>query len=309
MKTQRDYFLEKLFEKAKVDSDIILIVADLGASVLSEWQKCLPNQFVYAGISEQNAINIASGLASQDKKVFIYFMASWTCRCLEQIRYSLALPNYPVTILANGVGLGYAPAGPAHETNEDISYVRSILNIDIISVPNNNFIDLLVDEVLINKKLRYIRLERNYDSILDKYSYKNLNCYEVLESNITTKKENKILLASYGYMLGRTLSAYETLKNTKEISVIDLYKIKPLFDTNLCNFIKLHNSVLTIEEQTFSGGFGSALSEFMITNQIYLPIHSMNLPEKYLLENGNRDYLLNKCELSSESIVSKVNSL
>ena len=121
MSSQRDTFITRLFERAREDKDICLISVDMGAPSLDRWRQELPNQFIAAGISEQNAINYAAGLSAAGKKVYVYFMASWVARCFEQIRYSCAMANNPITILGNGVALGYAPAGPAHAPTEDIA--------------------------------------------------------------------------------------------------------------------------------------------------------------------------------------------
>ena len=69
--TQRDTFISNLFEQAKTDKDIILISVDMGAPSLDVWREELPEQFIAAGISEQNAINVAAGLSSAGKKVYV----------------------------------------------------------------------------------------------------------------------------------------------------------------------------------------------------------------------------------------------
>ena len=91
MKAQRDTFISDLYELAKTDKNIILISVDMGAPSLDIWRETLPNQFIAAGISEQNAINVAAGLANAGKKVYVYFMAAWVARCFEQIRYSCSI--------------------------------------------------------------------------------------------------------------------------------------------------------------------------------------------------------------------------
>ena len=69
--TQRDIFISELFELAKSDKDIILISVDMGAPTLDVWREELPEQFIAAGISEQNAINVAAGLSAAGKKVYV----------------------------------------------------------------------------------------------------------------------------------------------------------------------------------------------------------------------------------------------
>jgi transketolase C-terminal domain/subunit len=104
LKTQRDEFIEKLFVEAKKDSSIIFISVDMGAPALDQWREELPNQFIVAGISEQNAINLAAGLSRAGKKPYVYMMACWVARCFEQIRFML----FERTPTANGAFSGKA---------------------------------------------------------------------------------------------------------------------------------------------------------------------------------------------------------
>lgn len=127
MIASRDTFISGLYRVAKDDPRIILISVDMGAPALDQWRQELSAQFLSAGISEQNAVNVAAGIADSGGIPVVYFMAVWTARCFEQIRYSCAMPGLPVTVLGNGVGLGYAPAGPAHEATEDLS-VHAIID-------------------------------------------------------------------------------------------------------------------------------------------------------------------------------------
>ena len=85
MKSQRDTFISGLFELAKNDKDVYFITVDMGASALDRWREELPEQVIFAGISEQHAINYAAGMAAEGKKVYVYFMAAWVARCFEQI--------------------------------------------------------------------------------------------------------------------------------------------------------------------------------------------------------------------------------
>ena len=206
MIAQRDVFLTALFEKAQTDKDIMLISVDMGAPSLDRWRSDLPEQFLFAGISEQNAINVAAGLSAAGKKVYVYFMAAWAARCFEQVRYSCAMGDNPITILGNGVGLGYAPAGPAHEPNEDIAYMRSINGIEVYCPANGNIISDLVDLTIREPKLRYIRLERKYaqevESSYENGYANNVGIYCVRPGLSEPRKEgvSRTCILSSGYM-------------------------------------------------------------------------------------------------------------
>jgi len=317
MTTQRDTFIGELFNYAKKDKDIYLISVDMGAPALDQWRTELPDQFLSAGISEQHAINFAAGMAAEGKKVYVYFMAAWAARCFEQVRYSCGLGENPITILGNGVGLGYAPAGPAHEPNDDIAYMRSILGIEVITPCNLQIVKSLVRLTLEQPKLRYLRLERKYatelDDIYNSYTLSNnfLNMGVSLmkpglsENPLRTKP--KIGIVSCGYMLGRSAKVmHKLMLDGHDCSVIDMWRVKPIEDRRLLSCIEPYETIVTIEEQTLSGGFGSAVCEVLADNGVKKDMLRIGLPERYIFENGDRDYHLNNNGLSVEAIYDKI---
>ena len=314
MIAQRDVFLTALFEKAKLDKDIMLISVDMGAPSLDRWRSELPDQFLFAGISEQNAINVAAGLSAAGKKVYVYFMAAWAARCFEQVRYSCAMGNNPITILGNGVGLGYAPAGPAHEPNEDIAYMRSINGIEVYCPANGNIISDLVDLTVREPKLRYIRLERKYaqevEACYENIGYvNNVGIYCVRPGLSEPRKEgvSRTCILSSGYMLGRAVRTWEMLiKSRFEASVMDLWKIKPINQEFFVNRLQEYDNIVTLEEQTLDGGFGSAVCEALADKNAKKNVLRLGLPERFIFENGDRDHLLDTNGLSTDEIYDKI---
>ena len=308
MKAQRDTFISELFELAKTDKDIILMSVDMGAPSLDIWRETLPDQFIAAGISEQNAINVAAGLANSGKKVYVYFMAAWVARCFEQIRYSCAMAKNPITILGNGVALGYAPAGPAHEPNEDIGYMRTINGIEIWSPANTSATKSLVKLTVEKPALRYIRLERNHAKEVEEFEFNTNNTINLIRSGLKepVEGEPRIAILSSGYMLGRADNAWSTLINKHQISLYNVWRIKPLNASQLGNILSNYTHVVTIEEQTLDGGFGSAICEAICDLGLNKKVLRLGLPERFIFENGSRDHLINTNGLSVENIVEKI---
>ncbi len=305
MKTQRDQFLEKLFEYAKQDESIILLSVDMGAPALDQWRTELPNQFFSMGISEQNAINVAAGLRRGGKKVFVYFMAIWVLRCFEQIRYSCAMAGNPITIIGNGVGLGYAPAGPAHEPNEDVAVMRSLLGIEIWSPSSVNSIDLIVEKCLENEKLNYVRLERKTHKSAEALA-SNGNLSAVNMYNFGAPSSNHSLaICSYGFMVGRAIEAsqnYVKLNPNISIKLYDFQRIYPLVFEDLKKILKDTNKILIVEEQSSSGSFTELLASEIALSDKLVGISKINLPNYYIFENGTRDQLLDANGLSVNDI-------
>ena len=315
MKTQRDEFIEKLFIEAKKNPDIIFISVDMGAPALDQWREELPNQFIVAGISEQNAINLAAGLSRAGKKPYVYMMACWVARCFEQIRYSCAMAQNPITILGAGVGLGYAPAGPAHEPTEDLAYMRAIESIEILSPSSIGLIQPIVDLTISVPKLRYIRLERTVSEYVNNYQSSSTFSEVVNSGNqifkefSLLKKKAKVTILSSGYLLQRVYDVSIILQQEFKIDVqiIDVIRIKPLNIDSIINKMHDSNIVVTIEEQAISAAFGAAIIEGLSDRLFKGHVLRIGLKTAYVFENGTRDQLLDNNGLAVLNIVHKVN--
>ena len=213
-------------------------------------------------------------------------MAAWLARCFEQIRYSCAMAKNPITLLANGVALGYAPAGPAHETNDDIAYMRSILDLEIHCPTNLEMVKTLVNLTYEEPKLRCIRLERHYATDFD-------GCYNNPETNFIEKgihpvigDGKKVALLSYGFMLGRMKEVVEKLiQDGVDVTLYDVFKLKPMNSDLLKEYINDCDYVVTCEEQTLSGGFGSIICETLADIGLQKNILRIGLPDRYIFEN------------------------
>lgn len=317
MKTQRDVFLDELYLAAQKNPDIILISIDMGAPALDRWRKDLPNQFFSAGISEQNAINVASGLSSQNKKVFVYMMACWAARCFEQIRYSCAMAGNAITILGNGVGLGYAPAGPAHEPTEDIAYMRSLVGVEVLSPASSALIPRLVKNLLDNPRLSYVRLERSVPKLVDEIVTKKGDDYfrnfdgspYVIygEPNFTNKTKNVVFFSS-GYILERAIRCAENLlKNGLSVSVVDVCRITSLNTEYFKELLANVTNVITFEEQTLAGGFGSAILEIISDSNLKdISVLRIGLENRFIFENGTREELLDANGFQISNLMEKI---
>ena len=311
MKTQRDVFLDSLFDKAKNDSSIMLLSVDMGAPAIDRWKVELPEQYIEMGISEQNAINVAAGLSRGGKKVFVYFMAVWVHRCFEQIRYSCAIGDNPITILGNSVGLGYAPAGPAHEPNEDISVMRSLHNLQIHSASSTVQIEGVLAQCLKSKKINYVRLERKtypdselaYRDFLPGF-YNNSYLFH------DDKLKPKYAVLSYGQIMHRLFHLREKYPTKlSEVSFIELSRIWPLdFDTLFTQLGDV-NKVLFIEEQSKSGSLSEALAFEFASRGLLLNLKTIHLPNSYIFENGNQEEILDLIGFSSNDILNQIELL
>lgn len=128
----RDSAVRKLIELAKNDKDISLVTGDLGFGVLKPYWEAVPNQFINAGIAEQNMTAVAAGMALEGKKVFTYSIGNFpTLRCLEQIRNDCAYHNANVNVICVGGGFVYGSLGMSHHATEDIAILRALPDVTV----------------------------------------------------------------------------------------------------------------------------------------------------------------------------------
>ncbi len=304
MKFQRDILIDKIYEMALKDKDIYFISADLGAPALDRLRDDLPEQFIHAGISEQNMIDVAAGLALSGKKVYVYAMGPFiTLRCLEQLKCSLAQMNLPVTVISVGLGLGYADAGPTHYITEDLACLRAIVNFEVYTPSDLSTVVELAE--LINKKpaLRVLRLDRN--AVEDIHT----QGVSVDTGFVELKKGKQIGILSCGYVLQRILKNWGEVTNGLDIGLVDVFRNKPLNLEELKPIFEKYKKIITVEEQCLSGGFGSSILEAISDLGMNNLVKRLGLEERYYFENGGREFLLDTFGLSNQQLKETVISI
>lgn len=274
----RDAFFEELYKYAKSNRDIIIISNDLGAISLDKFRKELPAQFINGGISEQNIISVAAGLALSGKRIFIYSIAPFiTLRCLEQIKIDLCCMNLPVVILGVGASYSYALDGPTHHAIDDISVMRALAGLTIYSPSDSNIVANLVKKLVKSKGPVYVRLDRD----------KLPRCYNINENiNKGFKVINNgtaICIITTGAILHTIVDiGIELKKFNINIKIIDVFRLKPININALIKEIADVKTIVSIEEHTLNGGLGSIISEVL---------HDRELNQK-LVRLGIKDQLL-----------------
>ncbi|MBN2644207.1 MAG: transketolase [Desulfuromonadaceae bacterium] len=290
----RDAFIERLFERAKEDRDILFIANDFGAPSLDRFRAELPGQYINAGIAEQNIISVAAGLAMAGKKVFVYSIASFiTLRCLEQIKLDLCCHQLPVTILGVGACYAYPEDGPTHHASEDISIMRSLVGLSLYSPADAQTAQELVDVALEQNAPSYIRLDKVAGITLGP----GQDGLRVFGSG-----QDFCLLAT-GVMVHRALEVAQRLRDAGHgVTVVDLYRLKPLNSAALLALLPAFKRLVTLEEHTIHGGLGSVIAEFVVDHRLSLPLQRLAIADDHLYGYGSRSRLHQLAGLDCDSI-------
>ena len=301
----RNTCLQTVHDLAKKDSKIIFIGSDLGPGVLKDFKKEKPEQFFMEGVSEQAIIGIAAGLAMEGFKPYVNTIATFiTRRCFEQVALDLCLHDLPVKLIGNGGGLVYATLGPTHLAIEDISILRPLPNMTIVapcdSVEMKSFMKKAIDW----PHPIYIRLARGGDKIITKEE-ENFT----IGKSVIKKEPGDALFITTGTMTQIALEAAELLgKKNISCGVMHMPTIKPLDYDALSFWIPKVKKVITVEENTLMGGFGSSILEFCSENtQHHTPkISRIGLRDKFTENYGNHDELLEKTGLTVKTLYEKM---
>lgn len=291
----RDRFIENLKNYIKDNSNTYFLTGDLGFGVIDKLYTKYPNNVINVGVSEQNMIGIASGLASRGSKVIVYSIGNFpTLRCLEQIRNDVSYHRYDVNIVSVGAGYSYGVLGVSHHATEDIGIMNTIPNIDIYSPSSINEVDIVSKEVFKSKGPSYIRLDKSMSSL----SGKNLNGF-----NFIKKNNSKICFITTGGITEEIENLFNVNTFLKDkISIISLFRIKPLNKKKLKELLKDFKIIFTLEEHQINNGLGSIISNFIIDNNLKAKIHKFAINNKYSEVAGSQKYLRKLCGIDSSAI-------
>ena len=297
---QRDAFIAEITKRINKDKNIFFLSADFGAAALDELREKFPDNFIHCGISEQAMLDVASGLALEGKKVFVYAMAPFlSLRAIEQTKCGAGLMKLPICLISVGIGLGYADAGPTHYSTEDFACFRAIVGSSIYTPADVATTKLIVNDMLDNPKFSYIRLDRNV--LPDISPEVNSNDYQKGFKVYGKEDKKKIALISHGKMLHSCLELHN--KDKENFICVDIFRSKP-FPRDLSKEISLCKGIVVVDEQSPSGNLSSCIFEGFSAQNYFPKIISKSLPEKYIFENGGRSYLLKRFGLSNEDIIS-----
>ena len=274
---QRDVFIQEVYHAAERDGNIMFLSADFGSPNLDIFRQNLPSQFVHCGISEQNMVNVAVGLALAGKKPFIYAMSPFFLRAYEQLKMA-AMHGVPITVISVGAGLSYAGSGPTHYATEDIACYRTLVDTEVYTASTNNLSRALALQALVSKKMIVVRLERGESPELYDENYYPGDGYSILPH----ANDQQPCVAA-GYLV-------HWLKMRGK-NVIDLYRQKPI-SPHLVMKLGDYAFVHCYEEQYAAGGMGAALMEALGDAGKKTRVIRHTLPDRAIYENGTRDNLL-----------------
>lgn len=298
MKMAREAYGECLAELGKINENIVVLDADLSASTKTiTFAKQFPDRFFNCGVSEQNMMGVAAGLAASGKIPFVStFSIFATGRAWEQVRNTIAVCNLNVKIVATHGGISVGPDGVSHQSLEDISLMRTIPHMTVI-VPCDAPEAVAAVKAAVNYPGPvFIRLGRpKVPSIWEGESFTIGKSQCVCEGTDVT-------IVACGIMVDEARKAHEALaKKNISAEIINMSTIKPLDSQSLITSVKKTGCVVTCEEHSVIGGLGSAVAECLSVN-CPVPQRFIGVDDRFG-QSGDPADLMDEYNLSFENIV------
>ena len=234
--------------------DIFVLDADLTKSTKTiDAKNARPEHHFNMGIAEGNMMAVAAGMAASNKVVYASSFAMFAAgRAFEQIRNSICYPNLNVKVCATHAGISVGEDGASHQCIEDLALMRSIPNMKVFQPCDAKQTEEIIKAVYSIDGPCYVRLGRlGVEDVYDE-NYK----FELGKGKVL-KTGNKVAIIASGLMV------QESLKVSKDVTVIDMPCIKPIDKDLIIQTAKAHDVIITVEEHNVYGGLGSAVSEVL----------------------------------------------
>ena len=298
----RNKFVQLLIEWAREDENIFLLTGDLGFSVLEPFRNEFPDRFINVGISEQNMIGVATGLAKRGKRVFVYSIVNFaTLRCLEQIRNDVCYHNANVVITIVGGGFAYGTHGYTHLGLEDVAAMMPLPNMKIFSPADAFELEGCMHYIKNSNGPCYLRMARGGEPNLHP-------CAINLSQDLLKAPYPKINLISHGPVFSELLVAQKQLKEAYQldVGVYSLPLLKPIPDKALNALLQASSHVFVFEEHMEFGGLSSVIASLAAPLHQRPYIYSRGANEKLMHTIGKQAYMRQIVGLDANSIVNYV---
>lgn len=297
----RESYGKKLAELGRKNKDIVVLDADLAeATKTNIFAKEFPDRFFDMGIAEANMMGTAAGLATCGKIPYASTFAMFAAgRSYDQIRNSICYPNLNVKICATHCGVTVGEDGATHQMIEDISLMRTIPNLIVLSTSDDTQTRWAVEEISKIKQPVYLRLARLATPVI----YEENQKFEIGKAVQIGEGTDGTIFAT-GVTVAESLKAKEVLaKKGIDIRVVDVHTIKPIDKEMIIKCARETKKLISIEDHNVIGGLGSAIAE-VLTEEYPARLTRLGIKDTFG-KSGRAEELMEYFGITAKEIVSE----
>ena len=304
----QDVFGHTMIELAEMNDKVMGVTPAMpSGSSLKFMMERMPNRAFDVGICEQHAVTLSAGLATQGMRVFCNIYSSFMQRSFDQVVHDVAIQKLPVVFCLDRAGL-VGEDGPTHHGCYDIAFFRCIPNL-ILSAPMNEqeLRNLMYTAQLESTKLPFVIRYPRGNGVMPEWKTK-LEEIQIGKGR-KLKDGEEVAILSYGHPGNFAQAAIRTLRSEGiNPAHYDIRFVKPIDEDLLHEVFAKYSKVVTVEDGTVVGGFGSAILEFMSQHQYTATIKILGIPDR-LVEHGSLTELYSECEYDAVGIAATVRAL
>jgi len=263
-------------------------------SGLVEFSQQFPGRYYDVGIAEQHSVTLAAGMACEGLKPVVAIYSTFLQRAYDQLIHDVAIQNLPVLFAIDRAGL-VGPDGPTHAGSFDLSFMQCIPNMVIMAPADENECHQMLSTGFAYDGPSAVRYPRGTGPGVR--VDKNAPLLPIGKSE-TVIKGHDVAIIAVGTMVHPAIVAGQQLG----ASVVNLRFVKPLDEAMLNNIAATHRLLITIEENAVAGGAGSAINDYLASQNHPIPILNLGIPDRFI-EQGTREECLSACGLDTSGIM------
>ena len=298
-KATRQSYGEALLELGKKNKNVIVLDADLSTATKTNiFAKEFPDRFFDMGIAEQDMIGTAAGFATCGNipyaSTFAVFAAG---RAYDQIRNGVCYPNLNVKICATHAGITVGEDGATHQMLEDISLMRGLPNMTVLSPSDDTQTKWMINEISKIKGPVYVRLSRLATPIIYDENEKF-----TIGKGVQIGKETDGTIFATGDIVSEAIKAKDLLeKKGKYVRVVDMHTIKPIDEDIIIKCAEETDKLISVEDHNIIGGLGSAIAE-VLSDKCPKKLTRVGVKDRFG-KSGKAEDLIKHFKLDAKSIV------
>jgi transketolase len=296
----REAFSNALVRLACSDCKILLLTGDHGYSLFDDFRKRCPEQYINAGIAEQNMVGMAAGLARVGFRPFVYGLASFIpIRTLEQIKLDISHDDLPVVLLGDGAGFVYSHLGTSHQSTEDIACTRSIPQLQVLSPADRFEMSAAMEYAYATMGPVYIRMGK-----ADLGDVHNGPINSLQQGRLIKIRDGRADLPGL-IATGSMVRAAVDIATSLNLMVWSAPILKPLDVDDVCAAARASHGLVTLEEHSVLGGIGAAVTEIISEHQPTRVLR-IGVSDRFSEHCGTYSYLLREHGIDTESVRKRV---
>ena len=299
----RAAFSEALVRLAKADRNVLLLTGDHGYALFDDFRKACPEQYINAGIAEQNMVGMAAGLARSGFRPFVYGLSAFIpVRVVEQIKLDIAHDKLPVILIGDGAGFVYSHLGTSHQSTEDIACTRAIPHLSVYSPADRFEVAACMELAYQAKGPVYLRMGKS-----DRGD---------VHMGAPQAQVGRLLEVKPGQTGDVVFIATGSLVRTAMEIAADSYPgaavwsapfIKPIDGQQVVTICAQSRAVIVLEEHSVLGGLGSVITEIAAE---FAPVRILRVgvQDRFSHHCGSYEYLLQEHGLDRLSIAQRIHT-